>query len=95
MSDARRARHARLRYWALIVKGERHGRYCEMAGCVQDFYPEEEIDHYPRKRGIRVLGTFDRGEDALAAVRAEIQRLGDERNRAIALRRERRGRHGH
>jgi hypothetical protein len=73
-------RQAQRRYWALITYCPEDGSYM---GTVQDFYPEEERSHKAGlrpHRGAIILGTFDEGQDALAAARQFIKLLCERLN---------------
>ena len=76
-SPAHSRRAALRRFWAIVTYCPEDGGYM---GTVQDFYPEEEHSHKAellRDRGTVILGTFDEGLDALAAVRQFTRLLCD------------------
>jgi hypothetical protein len=73
-------RQAQRRFWAIVTYSPEERSYM---GTVQDFYPEEEHSHKAellRDRGTAILGTFDEGQDALAATRQFIKILCDRLN---------------
>jgi hypothetical protein len=62
-------RHARLKYWAIVLPPNCGRKLSSCIGRVRDFYPHEEVRHYDSyvQQGYTIIGTYDDADTAMAA----------------------------